>query len=346
MSHPYDHARADHRERAHKMIGRTGNKMARGGGAHPDKKEDEALIREAMNEHDSQQHEGKKTRLKFKAGGAVEGEHAKHHLGRRARGGPTGKGGKHVTNVIVSPQGGGQGGGGMRPPMAPPQAMAAPPPRPAAPPPPPPQQGGMPPGGGAPPMGMRPPGAMKRGGGVKHKRARGGEADCDEEDGRDGEREERARGGRTQKVQEVGVPSESLMQANRGGHIRKRDVGGSTGVPTNPTQMSAQQVQQVAQIRKQQAMAKQAQMAQQQGQGGMRPGMQPPMGAAQAARMQGAPPMQKRGGEVRVKEHVRRARGGHVEMEAGAGGGQGRIEKTHEYGSGRGFKPKEKPLHA
>jgi hypothetical protein len=135
-------------------------------------------------------------------------------------------------------------------------------------------------------------------------------------------------------MQEVGVPSESLMQANKGGHVRRRDVGGSAGVPANPTQMNPQQVQQIAQMRKQQAMAKQAQMAQQQGAGGMRPGMP------------GNPPMQKRGGEVHVKEHKRRARGGHVSMEAGAGGGEGRIEKAREYGSGRGFKPREKPLHA
>ena len=66
-----------------------------------------------------------------------------------------------------------------------------------------------------------------------------------------------------------------------------------------------------------------------------------------APRMQNpSMPMQKRGGEVHVKEHVRRANGGHVSMEAGAGGGEGRIEKMHEYGSGRGFKPKKVPIHA
>ena len=344
MAHPYAGSVDNRHERAHKMIERTGHKMARGGPAHSDAKQDESLIRKAIEEHEDHEHGGKHTKLKFKAGGAVEGEHARHHMGKRARGGRAGKGGKHVTNVIVAPQGGGAPGGGMRPPMPPPQAMQAPPPRPAAPPPPPPPQGAMPQGAGGPPMGgMRPPGAMKRGGGVKHKRARGGEADCDEDE----DRGERARGGRTQRVEEAGVPSESLMQANRGGHIRRRDVGGSAGVPSNPTQMSAQQVQQIAQIRKQQAMAKQAQMAQQQGAGGMRPGMQGPMGAAPAARMAGNPsvPTQKRGGEVHVKEHVRRASGGHVSMEAGAGGGEGRIEKAREYGSGRGFKPREKPLH-
>jgi hypothetical protein len=149
------------------------------------------------------------------------------------------------------------------------------------------------------------------------------------------------RGGGVQKMQEVGVPAESLMQSNRGGKVRKRDVGGSAGVPADPTTMNPQQLQRIAQIRKAQAQARAAQQ-----QGGMRPGMQGPMSAAQAAGM-GNMPMQKSGGEVRVKEHTRRARGGHVpDMEAGAGGGEGRIEKARAYGSGRGFKPKKEPLHA
>ncbi len=337
--HPYHHVNADKRERDHSMVKRTGNHFAKGGAITKewDEKQDEHDIARGVHAHEKHLHKGQ-PKTKLKAGGTVEGEHAHHHMGKRARGGHTGKG-KHVTNVIVQPQ----GGGGMHPamPMGQPmgQPMAAPrppPPRPAAPPMP--SGGGAPMGGapmGGPPMGVRPPGAMKRGGKVKH-RAEGGSADeCSEE------RPERKHGGGVQKMQEVGVPSESLMQSNRGGHVRKRDLGGSAGVPANPTQMSPQQLQRIAQIRQAQRMA-----AQQGMNGGPRPGgMQGPMGAAQAARMSN-PPMQKDGGKVHVKEHHRRARGGHVpDMEAGAGGGEGRIEKTHEYGEG-GFKPKKVPLHA
>jgi hypothetical protein len=338
MTHPFHEARKEHHDRAHGVLHRSGNKVphrARGGATnHPDAKADAAMIEKGVHEHESALHHGKpKTHLKFASGGHVDGGHAKHHLGKRARGGHAGKGGgKHVTNVIVAPQ-----GGGMHPPMPPGggQPMnAPPPPRPAPPPPPRPAApaamppGGMPPGAGGPPvgqpMGMRPPGAMRRGGGIK--RAEGGSAeDCDE-------KPERKRGGDVKKTEEVGKPWEQTMEANKGGKVRKRDMGGQTGMPTAQSQMTPQQQQMV-----------QAAMRQRQAQQGA---MQPSMGAAQAARMAPGMPQQKSGGTVHVKEHERRARGGHVEMDAGAGGGEGRIEKTHEYGSGRGFKPKKVPLHA
>jgi hypothetical protein len=233
--HPYHSARAENRGKAHDLIERTGNRMERratGGRTHSDAKEDEAMIAKAIHEHEAADHPGKKkTKLKFASGGHVEGEHARGHMGKRARGGSAGKKAGHVTNVIVAPQGGGAPGG-MRPPMPAPggQPMMAPPPRPAVPP-----QAAMPPAGpppgampAGPPPGMRPPGAMKRGGGV-------------------------------QKTQEVGVPSESLLQAKRGGHVPKRDVGGSAGVPANPTQLSPQQLQRIAQIRREEAAAQAAQ---------------------------------------------------------------------------------------
>jgi hypothetical protein len=352
MAHPHHESPKEHREKARSMLGRTGNKVPHGnmrngyksgGGITKewDEEQDAHDIAKGVHAHESHLHKGE-PKTKLKAGGHVEGDHARHHLGKRARGGHTGKGGKHVTNVIVAPQGGGAGGppSGMPVPPRPmpPPAAAAPPPRPIMPPP----QGAMPPGAGGPPMGMRPPGAMKRGGGLKHKRARGGEADCDEGE----EREERARGGRTQNVREEGsAPWESMMTQKRGGNVRHRDMGGSAGVPADPTQMNPQALQRVAQIRKAQA---QQQAMQHGGMGGMggRP-MQPPMSGAQAARMTpGNIAMQKSGGKVHVNEHERRARGGHVHMEAGAGGGEGRIEKTHEYGSGRGFKPRKVALRA
>ena len=308
MAHPYHSARDEHRGKAHDLIERTGHHLERratGGRTHSDAKEDEAMIAKAIHEHESADHPGKKkTKLKFAAGGHVEGESARHHMGKRARGGQTGKKGGHVTNVIVAPQGGGAPGG-MRPPMPAPggQPMMAPPPRPAAPPPAAMPAGG-PPGGmpAAPPPGMRPPGAMKRGGGV-------------------------------QRTAEVGVPSESLMQSNRGGKVRKREMGGSAGVPANPSSLTPQQLQRIAAIRREEAAAQAAQKqnaAQTQG----------PMGAAEAARM-GNAPMQKRGGEVHVKEHTRRAAGGHVvpHIESAGGGGMSRVEKMRAYGGDNGFDP-------
>lgn len=159
------------------------------------------MIAKAVHEHEHAMHKGEKeTKIKLKEGGCVEGGMAKGHLARRARGGSTpGKKGTHV-NVIVAPQGGGMHppGPGMppgqpmtppRPPMAPPPGAGQPmmPPRPAGPPP----GAGMPPPG----AGMRPPGMMKRGGGV-------------------------------QTTLEKGEPSESLLQAKRGGRAEKRAKGG------------------------------------------------------------------------------------------------------------------------
>lgn len=285
MAHPHHESHAEKREKAHDMIARTGHHLARGG--HADAAEDAAMIRKAVHEHEAADHPGKpKTHIRFKAGGAVHGEAAHHHLGRRARGGHTGKGKQTHVNVIVAPQ-----GGGMHPPM-PAAAPAPPPPRPVAPPPPaaprpamapPPGAGMMPPGGG-----MRPPGMMKRGGGVK-------------------------------KMVEAGTPSENLLQAKKGGHVRKRDVGGQTGMPMTGAAPQGQQGPTPQQIQAARQMMAQRAM---QRTGAQMPGQTPQM------------PTQKRGGRTERKN------GGGVDMEAGAGGGEGRIEKMHEYGHG-GFKPKE-----
>lgn len=171
MTHPHHEAREHHHEKARKLMHRTGYK--RGGAIHEDAAEDAKMIEEGVHEHEAHDHPGKpKTKLKFKEGGHVEGHHAKHHLGKRARGGSTkGKKGAHV-NVIVAPQAAPSPPHPVPVPMpaggAP--AAAAPPRPPMAPP-----GAGMPPPGGMPPgAGMRPPGAMKRGGGVHMEAGAGG----------------------------------------------------------------------------------------------------------------------------------------------------------------------------
>ncbi len=290
MAHPHAHVNAEKHEKARDLLARTGNRhFARGGALtrDEDERQDEHDIAEGVHEHEANLHRGeKKTKIKLKAGGEVEGHAGRHHLGRRARGGATQRKGTHV-NVIVAPQGGGAAGAPPVLPPHPPVAAPPPPPRPAMPPPPPPGAGpGMPPPG----MGARPPGMMKRGGGV-------------------------------QKTEEAGKPWEATMQSKRGGRTMKRDLGGPAPAGAQPP--SPQQMQQY-----------QAMRAQQQGNA-------PQMPMAQTMPQTGTPgnmPMQKRGGRAERRD------GGRVpHMEAGAGGAEGRIEKVHEYGSGRGFTPKEHP---
>lgn len=316
MAHPHAQKPEDHRDRAHRVIAGSGHEMPHGkmrngykaGGAiHEDAEEDAAMIRDGVGQHEDNDHPGKpKTKLKFKVGGSVEGHEARHHLGRRARGGPTNKKGTHV-NVIVAPQG---GGGGMRPAMPamqPPAPMPAPPPRPpmAAPPPP---GMGMQPGGG---MAPKPPGMMNRGG-------RTGEGAHDAAD-YEQKRSVRAKGGKVQNTSDVGTPWQNILHSKRGGGAMKRDVGGPTGMPSATAGMPG-----AGQVTPQQQQAAQQMMAQRAAQARMTP----------AAGMPGVP-TQKRGGATE------RRHGGGVDMEAGAGGGEGRIEKANEYGSGRGFTPKE-----
>src|SRR6266853_4433526 len=113
-----------HKHRLDRKARKTGDR------AHGDEAEDRALFGKMIKEHDRKE---------------------------RAHGGRTKKGGKHVTNVIVAPQGG-HGAPPMSMPMPPPGAGALPP-RPPMPPP------GPPPGMGAPPPGMPPPGMPRKRGG-------------------------------------------------------------------------------------------------------------------------------------------------------------------------------------
>lgn len=196
MAHPMSHAEPSRHERAKSMIARTGNTFKSGGALRDDDAEDKSMISSAIRQHENAEHGGKHTKLKFKAGGAVDGEGAKSHLAKRARGGSTPK--KHTTvNVVVAPQGGMHPPMGMAPPMMPPHPPMAPPPgaQPMMPPRPP----MAPPGaGGMPPPGMKPPGMMKRGGVV-------------------------------QSTSDEGVPSESLLQAASGGKVPHMSAGAMGG---------------------------------------------------------------------------------------------------------------------
>lgn len=200
--HPNASSVPSRHERARDLLSRTGHHMEKGGALCDDMAEDKSMISKAVHEHESAMHGNKPmTKLKFKEGGAVDGEAAKSHLAKRARGGKTGKSKKstHV-NVIIAPQGGGSAGG-MTPAAMPPRpAMAAPAAMPSAPPQMPPRMPmAGPPGGGMPPqMAPRPMGAMKRGGGV-------------------------------QSTSDEGVPSESLLQAASGGKVPPHMTAGAMG---------------------------------------------------------------------------------------------------------------------
>ena len=130
-----------------------------------DVKEDKAMIKSAIAQHEKNDHPGTKpTRLHLASGGAVEGEASKPRMDKRARGGSMKKkAGTHV-NVIVAPShpqpvpvpmGGGAGG---PPPMGPPPGAA----------------GMMPPPGAGGPPGMGGPKPFARGGTVKMDAGAGG----------------------------------------------------------------------------------------------------------------------------------------------------------------------------
>jgi hypothetical protein len=234
-------------------------KMRHHAGKVSDRAQDEAMIKKAIDQHDDQLHGGKKTRLKFKGGGHVEGTEKKARLDR-ASGGRTKGNHKTVVNVVM-PQSHDSAGA---PPMMPPHPPMMPPPGPpggGAPPP-----GG--PGGAPPPMPPHPPMGPPVGAGVPMPHARGGRA-------------KRASGGRAGYAWGGGMDSAPAM---------------GQGAP----QMGAQP-------------------------------MQPPMGQPMPPQ---APAM---GGQPMAPGMMGRKKGGRVpDLDGGAGGGMGRLEKLKAYGSVKG----------
>lgn len=267
------------------------------------KQRTEAMIREAMDEHDEQQHGGKKMRLKLKTGGRVEGEEKRERLDR-AKGGRT-KGG-HKTNInIVMPPGQdrpvrvpamGPVAGGPPPGMMPHPPMAGPPPG----------AGGPPMG---PPVGAGVPMPHKKGGRVR--RDDGG-AVVDPAAGMPV-----AKGGRIKKAFGGGMGSgmdgrpTGLDRPGFGAPPMPAPMGGAGGPGAMPgTVMGGPP-----------AMPP-------------RPPMPAPV-AQPAAPPMAAPPMAgppMGGGPAMTGHPVMAARGGKIQENAGAGSGLGRLEKTKEYG--------------
>jgi hypothetical protein len=161
MAHPSHHAMkmAGHRSHASKL-----RRFAGGG----DVAQDKTMIRKAFAEHDAQLHGGKKTKLKLRAGGHVEGKASKPRADRSGR--------KHAhrdmggtTQMPQAPQAP-MGAGAQPQQMITPQAaqiaklraMGVTPP-----------QGGMPPQGAMPAQGA-PMQQQRRGGRTAENRAKGG----------------------------------------------------------------------------------------------------------------------------------------------------------------------------
>ena len=142
------------RSRVSRLMSLTGHKPMAHGGIRSDEAQDRAEITNAVHEHEANMHPGKaKTRLRLAPGGVAEGPMSHERADRPKRGGK-GAGKTNVT-ILIAPQGDQARPPGMGPPPPLPGGV---PPRPMPPPPPPmaPPGGNSPLGVGA-PMGGTPP---------------------------------------------------------------------------------------------------------------------------------------------------------------------------------------------
>lgn len=151
MANSYANLRHRHSEKARHALRRGGYKA---GGRVGDAAEDKALVAKGVHQHEANDHAGEApTKLKLKWGGGAGGKKPPARLDRpgRAAGGRSKKAkGKTQVNVLVAPQGGEK-----------PVPVPVPVPRPG----PGPMAGGPPPGGPPPAM-MPPPGAGGPGAGM------------------------------------------------------------------------------------------------------------------------------------------------------------------------------------